>query len=268
MRTLFSMLVCCLGLLAAAPVTAADAIHLRIARLLNDRHVYYVALIREALREDGHPVDITLVDSMPQLRLWSAVHDGQLSLIWGVPTQEREQQFIGVDNRLTNGLVGERVLMVRKGMADDYARVRTLDDFRALHKVGGAGEGWFDVELWQRNRLPLMVRKGDWSVLFRMVAQGDRGVDYIIRGANEVVFDSKANPDLEIEPHLVLSHDRDMRLYLGPGNAALKPVLEHALARADRSGLKKRLIAEYLLPSVASLHLDERVHLDLDTPPL
>lgn len=258
------------SLLLPQSVLAAEAarppIVLRLSSLQNNRHVYYVALLEQSLKALGYPVKIELLPPIPPLRLWSDVKVGHVTLVWGVQTTERDQELIGVDNRLTNGLIGMRVLMVPKASEEAYAKVHSLEDLRVLNKVGGAGEGWFDVELWQLNSLPLVVRKGDWNHLFRMVAAGDRGVDYIIRGAHEAMTDLQANPELVVEPHLLLTHERDMRFYLGPSNAALGPILEKALAQADRSGLKKRLVAEYLWPALNGLKIESRQRLALKTP--
>ena len=171
-------------------------IKLRMTALVNNRHAYYVALLDESLRAAGYLPQIELLDPMPQQRQWAAVKTGELTLAWGVQTTERDKEFVGVNNRLTNGLIGLRVFLVPKTSKEAYAHVRTLSDLRALKKIGGAGDGWFDVELWRLNRLPLEVFKGDWNRLFGMVAAGNRGVDYMIRGAHEAVIDVQSNPDL------------------------------------------------------------------------
>lgn len=253
---------------AAPPASARPVLHLNVAELQNGRHVYYVALLRQSLQAAGYQVEINMLPVMPAPRMLSLLKAGELSLIWGVQTTSREREYLGVNNRLTDGLIGLRVFMVPKAAVEDYAGVRTLDELRALNKVGGAGEDWFEAEVWKLNGLPLQTRKGDWNLLFRMVAAGNRGVDYMIRGAHEAVIDIAANPDLAIEPHLLLVHDRDMRFYLTPGNTSLQQILEQALAQADRSGLKKRLIAEYLEPPLASLNLPARRRLLLKVPSL
>lgn len=259
-------------LLAFCAVSAAaqsrPALRLSVPALQNDRHLYYLALLKQSLAQAGYKAQIELVPPMPAPRLLSQLQAGGLSLIWGVQTTARDRDFLGVNNRLTDGLIGQRVFMVPKDQVEAYAGVRSLDDLRALNKIGGAGEGWFEAEVWSLNDLPVHVRKGDWNLLFRMVAAGNRGVDYMIRGAHEAVIDIVANPDLAIEPHLLLVHDRDMRFYLQKGNTELKLILEDALAQADRSGLKKRLLAEYLEPPLGILNLSARRRLQLKTPPL
>lgn len=264
-------LLCCLLLiapLAYGPRASAvgEVIDLRLPTLSSGRHVYYVKLLEESLKAAGYVPRITLVDPMPQPRIWHALAAGQISAVWGVQTDTRDRDFPSVVNALTSGVIAQRVFVIRAGTESAYASVTTLADLRATGKIGGVGEGWYDAELWQFNRLPVLVKPGDWQAMYRMVANGDRNVDYVVRGVNEAVDEIGSLPGLMIEPNLVLVHDRDMRFYLSPSNAALAPIIEDALARADRSGLKRKLIAQYILPTLAPLKLDKRHRLVL-TPP-
>ncbi|WP_083748596.1 hypothetical protein [Pelomonas sp. KK5] len=238
---------------------------MRLVALPDNRHLYFTHLLEESLRAAGHEPVLTIVANVPQPRIWEMVASNQLSLIWGVQSRARDAAYASVANALTNGLAGQRILLVRKGQEQAYAGVRTLDDFRRLGKVGGLGAGWFDVDAWRSNGLPLYVKPGDWRQMFAMVASGERGIDYIARGASEIVNEVRAHPGLAIEQNLVLVHDHDMRFYLSPEAARYKPVIEEALAQADRSGLKKRLIERYLMPDARGLSLDRRVRLKLDS---
>lgn len=255
-----------LVLLASVCAQAAETIHLKVMELPDNRHVYYTRLLEESLRAAGYAPRLEFIKNVPQARIWRMTARSELSLMWGVQTSARDHDYASVANSLTNGLVGQRVLLVRKGQEQDYSGVRNLDDFRKLGRVGGMGEGWFDVEVWQLNALPFYVKAGDWRNLFSMVAYGGRGIDYVVRGVNEIVNEATNYPGLAIEPSLVLMHDRDVRFYLSPKAARYKPVIEAALAQADRSGLKKKLIAQYILPDLKVLNLEKRLKLKLNTP--
>jgi hypothetical protein len=264
MRVLRLLLVPLLFLATCAQ--AAEPVTLRLMALPNNRHLYYTKLLEAALRDAGYEPKIQWIDTAPQARIWKMVAENDISLMWGVQTTERDKQYASVANNLTNGLIGERVFLVRPGQEEAYANVHSLKDLRDLGKIGGVGEGWFDEELWHMNRLPVLVKGGDWRLLFRMVASGDRGVDYMVRGVNEIVNESREYPGLAIESHLILMHDRDMRFYLSPEAARYKAIIESALTQADRSGLKKKMIAQYILPELEVLHLEKRVKLKLVTP--
>jgi ABC-type amino acid transport substrate-binding protein len=99
-----------------------------------------------------------------------------------------------------------------------------------------------------------------------MVASKNRGIDYFPRGANEVAAEAKDNPDLAIEPKLLLVYPRDFRFYLSKNNASLKATLETALAAAEKSGLQQKLVTEFFGPAIAGLNLDKRIKIELKNP--
>ncbi len=266
MRPLAS-LIATLFLLLCGLAQAGERIALRVVTLPQDRHLYYTRLLEESLRAAGYEPELIFVKDVPEPRLWGMVAQDQLSLIWGVQTSARDHDYASIKNALTNGLIGQRILLVKAGHAGDYAQVRTLDDFRKLGKVGSVGVNWFEAEVWNFNLLPLYIKTGDWRRLFSMVENGDRGIDYVVRGAGEIAKEAAEYPGLAIEPHLILSYERDMHFYLSPGAVRYKSIIENALAQADRSGLKKKLMAQYLLPELKNLNLDKRVALKLATPP-
>ncbi|MFT4171553.1 MAG: hypothetical protein QM639_03260 [Rhodocyclaceae bacterium] len=263
LRVIRAALATLISVLVPLSALAAEPIELRVPTLSAGRHVYYVQLLKESLRAAGYEPHIVLADDMPQPRIWHALAANQISLVWGVQTAERDRRFTAVANPLTNGITAQRVLVVRKGTEDAYAHVRSLDDLRASGKIGGVGEGWYDALLWRANRLPVLVKSGDWRVMYRMLASGDREVDYLVRGVNEAALEIIDQSALTIEPRLLLQHDHDMRFYLSPSNAWLKPILEDALARADRNGLKRRLIARYITPSLQPLGMERRIRINL-----
>ncbi len=266
MRLLARLFATLLLFLCASAAHAGERITLRVVALPQDRHLYYTRLLEESLRAAGYEPELVFVKDLPEPRLWSMVAQDQLSLIWGVQTTARDHDYASIKNPLTNGLIGQRILLVKAGHEDDYAQVRALDEFRRLGKVGGVGVNWFEAEVWNFNLLPLYIKTGDWRRLFSMVENGDRGIDYIVRSAGEITREAADYKGLAIEKHLVLSYERDMHFYLAPGAVRYRAIIENALAQADRSGLKKSLIAQYLMPQFKSLNLDKRVTLKLATP--
>lgn len=246
---------------------AGERISLRIATLGQDRHLYYTKLLEESLKAAGYEPDIVFVKDLPEPRIWSLVAKDGLSLIWGVQTAARDHDYVSINNPLTNGLIGQRVLLVKAGQENMFAQVHTLDEFRRLGKVGGAGSAWFEAEVWRFNHLPLYAKTGDWRRLFPMVENGDRGIDYIVRSTIEISKEAEDFKGLAIERHLILSYEGDTHFYLSPATARYKAIIENALAQADKSGLKRKLIAQYLLHDAKGLNLDKRVTLKLATPP-
>lgn len=258
--------VLCLLLLGLAPSVLADDIHLKLAGFFNGNHRYFHRLLNESLSAAGHTVHIAVEDDLPQPRIVRNLASGDISLYWMLQTRERDEQYVAVNHKLTQGLIGQRVMLIPKGEEAAYAKVETLADLRSTGKVAGLGQGWFDVSVWRGSGLLVEELGGEWRKLYAMIAAKNRGIDYFPRGANEIVAEAKANPALAIEPRLLLVYARDFVFYLSKSDAALRAPIEAALRQAEKSGLQKRLIDEYFGPSVASLNLAGRVKIVLPDP--
>ena len=264
-----SRLVTLSAMLIAALVgtSHADEVELKIPIISGQRHLYYVGLLEAALRAAGHTPKIVIVHKVPQSRLWNEVERGGISLFWGLPTPEREVRYVGVGRDLTAGMIGQRVLLVPIAQQAVYAKVKSVDDLRATGKVAGLAKGWVDVGIWNQSRLPVFIKEGDWTELFKMVADGQPGVDYVSRSVLEAETEMGENgAGLAIEPTLILKYDLDMRFYLSRHSAALQPVLQSALDKAERSGLIKKFSRNYYKNITRTLRLKERKVIALPLP--
>lgn len=241
----------------------ADVITLRLIQFPNGSHAYYHRLLTESLQAAGHTVRIIGTEHLPQPRVAKYLETGQLTLVWYLQTAQRDAQYVRVNHTLTQGLIGHRVLLIPAGDEAHYARVGNLADLQALHRVAGMGAQWFDVKVWRENGLDVWEQPGDWQHLYAMVAGRNRGIDYMPRGATEILAEARDQPKLAIEPRLLLVYPRDFVFYLARSEAALKPVIERALAQAEKSGLQKRLLEEYFGPAVTTLNLDKRIRIPL-----
>ena len=264
-----SRLVTLSAMLIAATVgpSHADEVELKIPIISGQRHLYYVGLLEAALRAAGHTPKIVIVHKVPQSRLWNEVERGGISLFWGLPTPEREVRYVGVGRDLTAGMIGQRVLLVPIAQQAVYAKVKSVDDLRATGKVAGLAKGWVDVGIWNQSRLPVFIKEGDWTELFKMVADGQPGVDYVSRSVLEAETEMGENgAGLAIEPTLILKYDLDMRFYLSRHSAALQPVLQSALDKAERSGLIKKFSRNYYKNITRTMRLKERKVIALPLP--
>ncbi|MBK7000292.1 MAG: ABC transporter substrate-binding protein [Rhodoferax sp.] len=265
-RKLFAMF---LGALTATTLSAtcwAADIVLKLATQANGNHKYYHLLLEESLKAAGHTVKIEPEDNLPQPRIVSYIDEGKLTLHYFLQTKERDAKYVPVNHKLTQGLIGQRVMLIPKGDESVYTKVKSLEDLKASGKVAGLGKGWFDVSVWNESGLPVLEQGGEWKYLYKMIASKDRGIDYFPRGAIEILAEAKEQPSLAIEPNLLLVYPRDFIFYLSKPNALLQPILEAALKQAEKSGLQKKLIDEYFGPQIATLHLDKRTRINLKNP--
>lgn len=229
------------------------------------QHEYFFELLSLSLKEAGEPVTIIQIKDMPHLRIRYSLIHGDISILWLIRSQERDDTYLPVPVNLTNGLIGNRILLIPPGEAYQYKSVKNLNDFRDLGKTGGFGTHWYDTVVWNTNKLPYK-EIADRNLIYGMVASRDRGIDYFSRGLNEVVNEQKEHPELEIEPNLVLVYDRDFIFYVTPKRPDLVPILTRALTKAKESGLIDRLIKKHWGKTFKTLTLEKRTIIHLATP--
>jgi len=126
------------------------ALHISIVEDSPRLHIFFHELLETALKEDGH-TPVLIKSKLPHLRIKHYLDIGEISIHWMVESDERNKKYIPVKVGLSNGLIGQRILFIKKGDQHLYDGVRNLDDFRKLKLVGGMGKKWFDVKVWKAN---------------------------------------------------------------------------------------------------------------------
>jgi len=231
-------------------------------------HLYFHELLQTALLEDGQDVKL-ITEELPQLRVKYYLDNGVTTIYWLLQSQERDEKYIPIKIGLTEGLIGKRILLIKRGNQHIFDKVKTLEDFRDLNLVAPIAKKWFDIKVWEENDLTYSEHKGSWKTIFKTLSHRT-GYDYFSRGLNEIGVEVKEYPLLEIEKRLVLIYDRDFIFYLskeGPNSGAkYKDIIEHALTKAKESGLIKRLVKKYWASDFEELDYDNRIKLYLKTP--
>ncbi|BDQ37579.1 hypothetical protein SYK_19390 [Pseudodesulfovibrio nedwellii] len=248
------------------PHTAhADYLTIRVPAYSDGIHSYFVDLLTTALSKAGHLAAIEQVSDIPHLRERTMLETGELSVLWLVRSQKRDKRYFPVPVKLTNGMIGKRVLLVPRDQKEDYKDVKTLRDFKELGKIGGFGTQWFDVGVWKANDLPYL-EVTQWRLLYRMVADESRGVDYFSRGINEVMDEVENHSELVIEPHIMLVYNRDFIFYVSPTRPQLAETLRSALEEARDSGLVDQLIKKHWGKTFELLQPETRTIIPLHSP--
>lgn len=234
------LLVC---LLLSAPATADPAYHLKLGA--NNDFEYLSELLTTVLSKAGYDITITAIDDVPTTRLERMLQDGHISAMMLGKTPQRSRRFLSVDVNMTDNLMNHRILFIPRGQQSAYDPVQSLADLRQLGKVAGMGSAWRDYLIWRNNDLPVEGIGGNWRSLYRMLASGDRGVDYLPRGAHEMAEEWREHPELDVEQNLVLVYPKDHVLYVSPRKGELHRALRKLLPEAEESGLISRLVRKH-----------------------
>mgnify|MGYP000582534188 FL=1 len=116
----------------------------------------------------------------PQERCLHLLQERQVDLAFVPPTAERLRDFAVIPVDLHEGMLGYRLLLIRRDQAERFARVQTLEDLRQLR--GGFGSQWGDFSVFAANGLPV-VGMANPNNLLAMLSQGR--FDYYHRGLHE-----------------------------------------------------------------------------------
>lgn len=245
------------ALLVSSPAVAganAEPIDLRIAVSSDGHAAYFIRLLEESLKSIHQPYRIHYVKDVPARRMWRMLNKGDINLFYGMQSKEKDgnEQIVRVRNALTNGLIGQRVFLIRRSDTEVFARVHSVGDLKRIGMIAGFGAGWGDVKVWRATGLPLYEHTAPWGTIYAMVAAGNRHVDYLPRGVIEALEEARLHPELAVEQNLMVDY---------------RPLIERALREAEASGLKARLIDEAFGADMKALGLERRIRLRLAATP-
>ncbi len=232
----------------------------------DDNDAYFAELLTQALKNGGYQANIKQIEGLTHHRQTKYLHEDKLSLVWRLRSAQRDRQLHLIGVSLTEGMIGQRVLLIPKGDQHKFDHITSLSQLIEARLVGGFGEGWFDSEVWQKNQLPYIEINGNTDKIYNMLASKRRGFDYFSRGVNEVITEARAYPQLSIEQRLLLIYPMDIYFYLPKSAVKLQKVLTAVLHKAKAEGLINRLIKKHWGDLEQQLQLSQRKKVYLNLP--
>lgn len=227
---------------------------------------YFLELLTSSIALVGDEAVVLSNDTLPYSRLAAWLDVGRINLHWFLSTPERDQKYIPINVGITNGLVGHRILLIREKDQGVFRTITSIEDFKQRKLAAGFVKGWFDAAIWQVNKMPYYDGVTSNASLPRMIAAGNRGVDYFSTDAISTLRLSQKYPFLTIEKELLLIYEKDFKFYLARQYEHLKPMLEHALSEAKKTGLIDQLIDKHWGEGLRQLQLNSRRNIYLETP--
>jgi hypothetical protein len=94
-----------------------------------------------------------------------ASDDRSINVLWNPGSAKLEQDFLTIKIPLRKGLLGYRVMLIRKDKQAIFENVRTLQDLKTIRF--GQGTGWIDNTIFQHQDLPLV--EAPYPQLFAML---------------------------------------------------------------------------------------------------
>lgn len=236
-------------LMAASPLAAQPGDPVRLPRHISmpDPQLGYVrrivdlALGRVGSKLEVRPVDLEMTQGRTLIEL--AGGNSPIDLMWTMTDTQREGSgLLPVRIPIDRGLLGWRLLLVRRSELAQWRRVRSLADLRS--RLAGQGHDWPDTTILRANGLQVGTSSG-YDALFRMLSAGR--VDYFPRSILEIDAELAGgrHPDLAIAPDLMLRYPTAAYLFISPRRPDLAAELKQGLESAVADGTFQRLHREF-----------------------
>ena len=206
----------------------------RIVQGNNTIETYAKGLLKLTLSKA--PEKYELQESIPNTseeRMVSMLMDNQLDVVWYATTTDLEERLQPIRICIYRGLLGYRVLMMKRGNQYKFDGIKNLQD---LKKVSlGQGRFWADTNVLTANSLNV-VKVLKYEGLFYML-DGDR-FDGYPRGVHEPWSEMQRYPKLalDVEQNLLLSYTNPFYFFVNKSNPKLAQDIEQGLRTAIEDG--------------------------------
>jgi len=231
-----------LSLCLVLPLRAEESVLTIDVKAVNQERQegYYIDLLKRVLEASKAPhetIQYRFADyQFAQLR-WvtelSRESPHNNGVLWTMTTQQREQMLRPIRKPLFEGLIGQRVLVIRRVDREKFARINTLEQLREL--TAGQGVQWPDLDIFRANDLPVIEGNGK-EQLYKMLAA--KRFDYFPRGVMEIVSEQTLldQYDLIVEPRLIISYPAAIYFFVNKHNHTLAQRLERGWEVMQASG--------------------------------
>ncbi|ALT78463.1 substrate-binding periplasmic protein [Paucibacter sp. KCTC 42545] len=190
--------------------------------------------------------------------------EGPLNILWSMTSAERERDLLPLRFPLDRGLMGWRLLLVRKAEQQRFAQIRSLEELRGLTAV--QMHDWPDTQILRANGLQVGTGSS-YENLFAMLQHGR--TDYFPRSVLEIAEDLErfgTRHDLAIAPGLLLRYPTAFYFFVSPREPALAKDLSLGLERIISNGSWRALFLQHMRRQSKALKLPERQVLALRNP--
>lgn len=226
---------------------------------------YPVRLLRMALAYAGQPHGIEATTyKMGQTRALVELQNGRaIDVLWTMSSRQREAELLPVRIPLDMGLIGWRLLLIRRSDAARFEAIRTPAGLQELSAL--QGHDWPDTDILRANRYRVETGS-DYGGMFKMLASSR--ADYFPRSVFEVwnEFDAFNWDDLMVAPGLALHYPSAFYFFVRKSNPALAETIQSGLERMIADGSHGRVFNDYFGEVIRRSALPARRIFELDNP--
>ncbi|RYY03827.1 MAG: hypothetical protein EOO53_07010 [Gammaproteobacteria bacterium] len=199
---------------------------------------YYVELLTLILNASKSPEEHIEFrfsgDQLSQAR-WVAevVQDKGNNVLWTMNSKDRERNLHMIRVPVLKGLMGYRLLVIRKQDEAKFSNINTKEDLLKLS--AGQGMHWPDTDILRANEFRLTEAMAKEN-LYKMLAA--KRFDFFPRGVVEVELEDELiqSQELMVEPHLLLHYPADIFFFVSKTNIELAERMERGWQLIQKNG--------------------------------
>lgn len=272
MKTTFKILLI-LSLILATRVGISSSLEVRFHQhtrdLNNPVRQYYSKLLKVALDETKQEYgDYNLVPRMfassQQRSLMVLKDEDYIDVHWTMTSALREKQLTAIYFPLLKGLMGYRVLLIKKKAIDTISNIKTLADLKNI--TLGQGIGWPDSIILKANKLNVSLANSE--NLHEMLVK--ERFDAFPRAVTEAWRELSFNDSLTVDCCLLLQYISPVYFFVKKENTVLAERLTKGLQLALDNGKFDELFFKYRAPKKMFdlVDFDNRNRIYLQNPTL
>ena len=239
--------------------------HIGIDQSLDQQKHYFPSVLQLAIDKSADkygPAQLFQVDlPMEAQRQFISLDNKLLDVIWTMTSIEREQEALPVRIPLLKGLLGYRVLVIRKNQQAQFSALTQLDELKKLTAV--QGYGWPDGQILQENGFT--VESSAWyDSIYKSLDAGF--YDYFPRSVLEAWSELShfKFDNLVVDEQHLLIYPAAIYFFVAKHNPELAERLNYGLQQAIADGSFDALFNQFPqhVDAVNKLNLQSRqVHL-------
>jgi len=222
-------------------------------------------LILDATKPTYGPYTLHLVENLSQTRAQHEIAtNGRLSVIIFATSAEREQLLAPIRIPVHQGLLGQRICLIRPEDQTRFAAIGNLQQWRKSGLVIGQGETWPDTKILVHNNLKVAQGTQQDSLL-KMLHQ-DR-FDCYARSVLEVQGElDEAKEPVVAEQNLVFTYPLPSFIFTSRSNTALHARLKEGFDYIINNGQFEQHIKRHQRHKIQALDMQNRIVLPLENP--
>ncbi|RZT06304.1 ABC-type amino acid transport substrate-binding protein [Duganella sp. CF402] len=226
---------------------------------------YAVRLLRLALAYAGQPDAIEPPTyKMGQTRALVDLQNGRaIDVLWTMSSRQRETELLPVRIPLDMGLIGWRLLLLRRSDAARFEATPSAADLQQLSAL--QGHDWPDTDILLANGYRVETGS-DYGGMFKMLSSSR--ADYFPRSVFEVwnELDAFHWDDLMVAPGLALHYPSAFYFFVRKSNPALVATIQQGLERMMADGSYARAFNDYFGDMLRRSALPLRRIFELNNP--